>query len=227
MGRLLKALEKAGLVELSQENGASAEMQEEALREEPQAEEPAPQTDDPSPPPPALNDDGSIAEGAPFESFYGDVPSCAFPAEKMLKLLDGLKAMDLATRQSAVLAMDAADDSWTIDDAVADAKAKIKALTGQAAALTGQVTAIEKQTAQWVREMETQTDQAVGAIRKQIADLEALLARHVEKAGADKAAAQGRVQAAREACTRETGRLHGEASRLHGLIELFGGAKNG
>ncbi len=222
MGRLLKALEKVGLVEVA---GAVDEA------------EPAGTVQDsmepiPSDPPLATGDEQSprpggeaIKEGLPFESFYSGMPASPYPAEKMLKLIDGLQAMDAATRHSAIQAMDAADDSWGIDDAVSDAQAKIAALTAQASAFTAQVTAIEKETGAALKALEADNDKAVSAIRKQIAELEALLARQIEKTGSDKTAAQSQLQSAREACTRETGRLHAEALRLSVLVEMFGATK--
>jgi hypothetical protein len=56
------------------------------------------------------------------------VPDSPYPAEKLLRLLDGLRAMDAGTRKAAVLAMDAADDNWQIGDCIADADRKISAL---------------------------------------------------------------------------------------------------
>jgi lysozyme family protein len=171
--------------------------------------------------PPSLSV-GSISEGQPFAVFYTHINSGPYPAEKMLKLIDGLVAMDPSTRLAAVKAMDEADDSWTIEDAVADAKAKIKALTGQASIFTAQVTAIEKDTEASIKSLEDNNNKSVTAIRNQISELEALLARQIEKNGGDKAAAQNELQAAREACTRETGRLHSEVSRLNVLVDMFG-----
>jgi hypothetical protein len=220
MGRFLKALEKAGLVEVERQPGETSP---EELAPEPTAEAMPDLTENAAMSSPAS--DNGIAEGQPFQAFYSSIPASPFPAEKMLKLIDGLQAMDSATRQNAILAMDAADDSWSIDDTLADAKAKIAALTDQSSALTSQVGALEKQTAAELRSLETDNDQSVAAVRKQIAELEALLARQIEKSAADKAAANGRLQAAREACTRETGRIHAEASRLNSIVELFGRSK--
>jgi hypothetical protein len=216
MSGFLRALEKVGLVQVE---GGSKQSRPEAVVDsnpEPVAEAVLASANVP---------DGSISEGQPFESFYATLSPSAYPAEKMLKLIDGLQAMDAATRLAAVKAMDAADEGWTIDDPVSDARAKIAALTGQASAFTAQVTNIEKATDAMIKALDKDNDAAVSAIRKQIADLEALLERQVAKTGNDKAAAQSQLQAAREACTRETGRLHTEAARLNILVELFGEPK--
>lgn len=217
MSGFLRALEKVGLVEV--EGGAAISRPDAVLDASV-----APLAEVEVAPIETLS--GPIAEGQPFASFYAGLAPSAYPAEKMLKLIDGLQAMDAATRLAAVKAMDAADEGWTLDDAVADAKAKIAALTGQASAFTAQVTAIEKDTGAMIKALDKDNDAAVSAIRKQIADLEALLSRQVEKTSGDKAAAQSQLQAAREACTRETGRLHAEAARLNTLVELFGEPKS-
>ena len=217
MGGFLRALEKVGLVEVE----GGVEMSRPDVMSDADV---APPVEVEAVPVETIS--GAIAEGQPFDSFYPGLPSSAFPAEKMLKLIDGLQAMDAATRLAAVKAMDAADEGWSLDDAVADAKAKIAALTGQASAFTAQVTAIEKETGGMIKALDKDNDMSVSAIRKQIADLEALLSRQVEKTSSDKAAAQNQLQAAREACTRETGRLHAEAARLNILVELFGEPKD-
>lgn len=170
--------------------------------------------------------DMQMSEGRPFEEIYANIAQSPYPAEKMLKLVDGLKTMDASTRLAAVKAMDDADDGWTIDDPVADAKAKISALSSHASSLTAQVTAVEKETEAALASLDAENDKSVSAIRKQISELEALLARQIEKTATDKAAAQNRLQAAREACTRETGRLHMESARLSTLVEIFGTPKD-
>ena len=62
-----------------------------------------------------------------FDDIYANagVSPSAYPAERLLRLVDGLSAMDQATRLMAIKAMDAADESWTIDDPLADAAAKV------------------------------------------------------------------------------------------------------
>lgn len=217
MSGFLKALQKVGLVTVDSD-GEEAVML--PVSEEPVPSEAAYQSTAGSQQS-AAPSGGAISEGQPFDSFYADIQPSPYPAEKMLKLLDGLQAMDAATRLAAVKAIDQADDNWTIDDPVSDARQKIAALTGQASAFIAQVTVIEKDTEAAIKALEGDNDKAVSAIRKQIADMEALLARQVEKSSSDKTGLQNQLQAAREACTRETGRLHAEASRLHGLIDLF------
>ena len=81
-----------------------------------------------------------IEESRSFEVLYAErgVPASPFPAEKLLKLIDGLRAMEPAVRKAAVLAMDSADENWTIDDAALDASRKIRALNDTKALLAQQ-----------------------------------------------------------------------------------------
>ena len=64
--------------------------------------------------------------GMTLEQVYAaaGVPPCAYPAERLLRLIDGLKAMDEATRRQTIQALDAADDSWSLEDPKRDAAAK-------------------------------------------------------------------------------------------------------
>jgi hypothetical protein len=214
MGKFMRALEKAGLVRL--EEGADALSAELS---------PAPPEElAPSPVQEILSaDECNIAEQQPLESVYRarGVPPSQFPAEKMLKLLDGLKAMDPATRKTAVHAMDAADDTWTIEDAVLDAQRKIKALEEESAHLARQASGAEANGSEELRRSEEQQQAAVAAIRRQIQDLEKLLEREVEKATAEKAQIQARVKAANDACARETARLAAEIGRLREILGTF------
>ena len=73
-----------------------------------------------------------------------------------------------------------------------------------------------------VRERERQQQEAVVSVRQQIAELQALMEREVEKATADKAASQAGGRAAQEACARETARLDAEINRLQEIPDTFG-----
>src|SRR5687768_3679625 len=107
MSKFLKALAKVGLVELD-------EAERSKLAKEPAAEELSQEdisriladarniggderkTADPPPPPPAAPYDSGVGEGRELNAIYQEmrVPSSPFPAEKLLKLLDGLRAME-------------------------------------------------------------------------------------------------------------------------------------
>jgi hypothetical protein len=202
----LKALKKVGLIEL--EEPADPVLP---------AEVAAPL----APPPPAVL--GEIVEALPLEQIYADgqVPQCPYPAEKLLKVLAGLKAMDLATRKAAISAIDAADDTWRIEDVLLDAEHKIKALQTRKQMLAAQAQAADAEAAARVRDREQQQQDALESVRKQIADLQALMEREVAKATADKAAALAKAQTARQAGTRESQRLEQEIERLREIPATF------
>ena len=117
----MRALQKAGLVELDEsaepvpvEPPAETETTPQVVMDH--AAEPVAAASAPAIAVPA----GPIAEQRPFDEIYAEqsVAAAAFTAEKLLKILDGLAALDPAARIAAVRALDAADDAWTVDDAL-------------------------------------------------------------------------------------------------------------
>src|SRR5690349_12438087 len=182
----LKALKKVGLVEVDEPVDAPA------AADQPEPAD-APASSPPPPAPvsaPADSASTEIVEALPLEQVYADrqIPQCPYPAEKLLKVLTGLRAMDAATRRAAISAMDAADDSWRIEDVLLDAEHKIKALEARKQTLAAQANAADSEAAARVRAREQQQQDAVESVRKQIADLQGLMEREVAKATADKAA---------------------------------------
>lgn len=242
----LKTLAKVGLVELDEEERVAlssdpqpmepsiddAELQRLLAEEaeipdfgaEPQTAGPAPA---PAPPTPSGGTASGPAENRPFEEIYAEagVPISPFPAEKLLKLLEGLKAMDPATRKVAVLAMDAADDDWTVADAVLDAQRKAKALREAENACRASLTAVEQQVDHELAEHDRYREQATASIRQQIADLEALLEEELRKVAENKAQAQASLRAHRDAYQREVARCEAEIGRLLELTTMFASAE--
>jgi hypothetical protein len=129
--------------------------------------------------------------------------------------------MEPAVRKAAVQAMDAADDAWTVDDAVLDAQRKIGALQQAQAYLAQQTASAQAHAQQELQQRDHQHATAVEAVKRQIAELEALREREVEKAAADRAAIQTKAKAVEEASLRETARLEAELTRLRQIIEIF------
>jgi len=214
----LKVLQKAGLVELEDD---SVQVEEAAGRTNLVAEPMAP----PAPAPEVLPVAAcAIEEQRSFEALYHEqgVPASPFPAEKLLKLLDGLRAMDAVVRKAAIQAMDAADDAWTVDDAVLDAQRKIGALQQAQAYLVQQTQSAQAHAQEQLKHREQQHLAAIEAVKRQIAELEGLREREVEKATADRAAIQAQAKAVEDASARETARLAGELARLLQIIETFG-----
>jgi chromosome segregation ATPase len=209
----LHALKKVGLVEIEDDTPAVAA-----------ASEVAPSAQDAAPTPDAVATvDTEVVEKLPLDQIYaqGNVPASPYPAEKLLKLLDGLRTMDANVRKAAITAMDAADDSWTIEDVLLDVDRKIKALEARKALLAAQARAADVQAKAEVSAREQKQQEAVASIRQQIADLQALMEREVEKATADKSAAQARAKTAQDASTRESARLDEEINRLREIPNTF------
>ena len=132
----------------------------------------------------------------------------------MLRLLDGLRAMDGATRKAAVLAMDAADDNWQIADCVTDAQRKIAALDGFRNHLAAQLQGSEQEAADKLSDIRAELDTATAAIRLQIAELEQLLERKIGQSAQESTAMEAGLRATREAVAREVRRMDAEIERL-------------
>ena len=238
MSRFLRTLAKVGLVELSEEERARAQrtpapLDDEKLarilaEEEAQAAANA-HTASAEPlivPPPSelpSEDRGSIG-GLSFEALYrgAQVPSSPFPAEKLLKLLDGLKAMDPAMRKAAVLAMDAADDAWTIDDALLDAERKTRTLRHGIDRLAAGLAQAESDAQKQLAALDDYAQKAADTIRKQIADLEKLLQQELESAAQKKAQVQADLHVQREGTARERLRFEHEMARFSEIQTTFG-----
>ncbi|MCB9655928.1 MAG: hypothetical protein H6729_17515 [Deltaproteobacteria bacterium] len=164
-----------------------------------------------------------IEEGRPFEMVYGSagVSSSPFPAEKLIKVLDGLRAMDPATRKAAILAMDAADDDWKIEDPIVDAERKIRALEAEKARLGAVVEASATRLAAELETIQGFEEEARTKIKKQIEDLEALLARELAKGAEARAKNQVQLEANRDASRRERARIDAEIVRLQEIALTF------
>ena len=231
MGGFLRTLARVGLVELNEdERRASvtpeAEMSDEEARAVIRAA--AQKPDDATAPAPAaveLPKSESIVEGAALDTLYAEakVKPSPFPAEKLLRLLDGLRVMDANTRKMAIKAMDAADDAWTLSDAVIDAERKVAVLDAGKRRLDATVAAEEQAARADLAAQARYQDEAGAEIKKQIAELEALLAREFEKVAKERACVENRVANAREAALRERARLDAEIVRLSEVTQLFGG----
>ena len=222
MSKFLRALQKVGLVEGNDEAESLPEPVTEAAAPEPVAPEP--------PPVPALPvPTGPVVEQRPFEAIYAELSVAAspFPAEKLLKILDGLAALEPNSRKAAVLALDAADDSWTIDDSLLDAERKVRALAAARGQLEAQARQVLEQARDDIAARDASQQDATTKVRAQIAELEALLEREVTRATEEKAALESNARSTKEACMREAARLDTEATRLKRVAEMFGAPGHG
>lgn len=220
MKGILNLLAKANLVELSDEEMAEAGMlpSGESTYSDPVPVQPETPPDLDLPPPADPSQDQR-----PLEDIYSaaKVPTSPFPAEKLLKLLDGLRAMDSATRKSAVMAMDAADDNWQLSDCTDDAERKIAALNAYKQYLSTRVSSVEKQSVDKIGESRAALELATLEIRKQISELEQLLEREITKSAQLTTSIEGAARNEREAAGKETRRIDGEIERLNEILLQF------
>lgn len=249
MSRFLRALSKMGLVEIDDDEmppprdpEPDVDLDDDDLMALLGRDEPEP-TGPPAAPPPespapteilevarpasageAGQGDPTVREGRPFADVYAaaDIGDSPFPAEKMLRVLDGLAAMDPATRKAAVLAMDSADDAWTIDDPLLDADRKTRALQGAQADLSRTLQAAQGRAEADTRSQDEAQAAAVEQIKQSIAELEQEMARVIEEATTRRADIRQQLEATRGAVARETARFAAEVERLALLRRTFG-----
>lgn len=183
----------------------------------------------PPPPPPAAVSlpplpVAGITDERPLDALYAEagVPTTAFPAEKLLKVLEGLAAMDLPVRRAAVAAMDAADDAWTIADPLLDASRKVAVLEAAKGRLDQTLTAAEAKAQADTEAQDAYAAEATRTIRAQIAELEATLAQELGAVGENKARILSELEGARAARTHQVARLQAEIQRLQSLYPVFG-----
>ncbi|MBL8360256.1 MAG: methyl-accepting chemotaxis protein [Rubrivivax sp.] len=222
MKGMFDLLEKAGLVRrLGETPGADT-----ALPEEPAAEAYAP-----AEPEVAMEPAGAAAPveaaapGLTLEQIYAaaGVPPSPYPAERLLRLIDGLKAMDEATRLTTIRAIDAADDSWSIDDPRRDAAAKVAALERHASGVRAALARAEQDTQARREQLAQQQERTLADIRRQIADLEGLLAREIARGTQEHASLEAALHMQREAANQELATLTRTTATLNGLIAQFAG----
>lgn len=149
------------------------------------------------------------------------VAPCAYPAERLLRLIDGLKAMDEPMRRTTIQAIDAADDSWSIDDPMRDAAAKVAAIERHAATIRAGVAQAEQHAQAELAALQQRQETTVAEVRRQIADLEGLLAREVARGAQGAAALEATLQAQRQNAQRELDALARAASALSSLIAQY------
>lgn len=167
-----------------------------------------------------------VDESSTFEEIYlkSQVPTSAYPAEKLLKFLENIKNLDAPTRQSTVAAMADSDDDWDLADPVNDATLKVKALTGAKAAIHQGLQVAEGESARQTAENAAYIEKAEALIREQIAELEAQLAAETSEVNAKKEAILASLHTKQNKCQAEQAKLDAEISRLQELPNTFGSA---
>lgn len=161
-----------------------------------------------------------------LEAIYASagVPASQYPAERLLRLVDGLSAMDAATRNMAIRAMDAADESWSIDDPLADAAVKSAALAAHAERLQADLQHLESETRTRLEALRLKQEQTATEIGQQIAELQALLAREQARGTQESAAQEADLAAARDQTARQLAQIAQASERLQSLAVQFGPA---
>jgi hypothetical protein len=215
MKGMLNFLEKAGLVKRDEPvEQASPEI--EITLSEPSA--PSPVASAPTAPVTSAGEPLNLDE---IYTAQGVGPAL-YPAERLLRLVDGLSAMDEATRQMAIKAMDAADESWTIDDPLADAAAKVRALAAHSSSIQANLQQLEQETQAHLDAVTSRQEKVVGDIRQQIAELEGLVTRELNRSAQETATWQDKLKAAREQIARDLAEVAQVSQRLQGLSNQFG-----
>jgi hypothetical protein len=188
----------------------------------------------PTPPIPAPADGPAVASspeasmpsiGTPLklDDIYAKagVPASLYPAERLLRLIEGLSAMDPGTRLMAIQAMDAADESWTIEDPLADAQTKAQALAMHAELLQLNLQALERDTLARIEATTAKREKVVGDIRQQVSELDALMNREMARAAQDIAGQEAQLQAAREHTAGQLASLLQLGQQLQNLSAQF------
>lgn len=189
----------------------------------------------PAPPvgatPSALADSGDVPslEGRDLSLIYtaAGIPESPFTAEKLLKVIDGLRALPAPSRRAAVLALDAADDNWSIADVILDAQRKGRALRAEQSRLSELVTHAEAEASAEIQQADEYLQAATAHIREQIAELESTLAAEVQQVTEQKAEIKARLTASRQSASREHARLDAEVARISQIPLTFGSANDG
>lgn len=164
-----------------------------------------------------------IAENRSFDEIYSSagIAESPFSADKLLRLLEALGNLPEETRKQAVIAMDAAEDNWTIEDPLLDARRRIQALENEKQRLGKQADSAKAQATQELEAQNQYEQQAIAQIRKQITELEALMEREMRSIAESRERIKAQSKAARESCEREQDRLAQEITRLQQIEKMF------
>lgn len=222
MKGMLNFLEKAGLVKRD-EPAVLAEAEVSNTRPIPETNPPVSATT-PSPEPVNTHLAAHVATALNLNDIYAahGVGPALYPAERLLRLVDGLSAMDQATRLMAIKAMDAADESWTIDDPLADAAAKVQALAAHGQTIAANLQQLEQETQAHLDAVTQRQEKVVGDIRQQIAELEGLVARELSRSAQETATQEANLKTARDQIARDLADVAQVSQRLQSLASQFG-----
>lgn len=164
-----------------------------------------------------------ITEGKALEEIYTEsgLIQPTFTAEKLLKLIDGLRSMDAITRKTAIVAMDKADDSWNIDNCITDAASKINILTNYKKNLVGILGIEEKNSIKTISDIQKKLEETITEIKTQIKELEHLLEREISKITQMTTNIEAGIRTMKETSARETRRIDSEIEKLSEITAVF------
>ena len=165
-----------------------------------------------------------IVEGRPFEDIYraANVPASPYSVEKLLGFTAGLSGMSEAQVRSVVAALDASDNTWTIEDPVEDAKNKIEALRAEKVRFSDTASGVEAASKAEAVALDEQLTATSANIKQQIEALQASLHEAIDLTSKGKSDADAKARSVREAANREASRLDIEISRLSRVPATFG-----
>ncbi len=170
----------------------------------------------------------SDAQGLDLQQVYAQygLTSAAFPAERLLRLIDGLSTMDEANRQIAIGAMDVADDSWSIGDVLADASKKIDALTLHRTNLEEMHQEFEREVQTNLNALSSHQDKVVSDIQQQIAELQNLIERELQRTQKEREGHEARLSIARQTMTSDVAKINRFIAQFQRLTIQFNSRPN-
>lgn len=172
------------------------------------------------------DDDLVLPEGVDLATIYAEasVPAATFPIEKLAKLVEGLNQLDASTKRTAVSAMDAADDSWNIEEVLADGRNKIGALQNYVVEINACEQAINGEVNKRINENHASKAKSLEDIDAKIAALQADREKVISDAASEASNLRAQASAAAEAAERERTRITTAIKGQEGLVSLFGAA---
>lgn len=164
-----------------------------------------------------------VEEGLSFVDIYArqSVAEASFPVERLLKLVEGLRALDPTTRRAAIMAMDVADETWSMEQVLADADAKMAALRGHQRQMQGAADGVVQANRERVAALESSRDARLAELRQQISALEAQIQDAIGSTAADVAKLQSESESNKAALLRETQRIDAHILNLQELAAQF------
>jgi chromosome segregation ATPase len=218
MSKLSKILEKAGLIERDEQPMAPE------VFSEPEPIEQRYSNVAVDPPVQASPEaDYVLPEGLSIELIYqaASVPSSNYTVERLAKLIDGLKQLDATTQRAAILAMDSADDTWSIEDILQDARKKVDALRAYSNQTASKVARIRENIEKDVQRMASEKNQSIANIQAQIAELQQLMESTISQHAAETAKLNSQALSAQQAVDREQQRMSEQIEKINTLVLPF------